>query len=103
MKRFEVTVFLRGVPDKFIQMLLQIVISMYFQVVISMYFQVVISMYFQVVISSSNNLATNSNHVSTTYFQVHVLVRSNTFNGNDVGALRKKGIESNITYYCGSC
>ena len=69
MKRFEVTVFLsgEGVPDKFIQMSLQIVISMYFQVVIS-----------------------SSSCVSTIYFQVHVLTRSYTFNGNDVGALHKR-------------
>ena len=71
---------------------------MLLQVVILMYFQVVISMYFQVVLSGSNNVKASLSHVSTMYLQVHVLTRSYTFNGNDVGAFHKNRLEKHITY-----
>ena len=61
MKRFEVTVFLVEVSDKFIQMSLQIVISMYFQVVI-------LSCHFHV-FSCSNNVTTSSRTSKFMYLQ----------------------------------
>ena len=88
-------------PDKIIQISLQVVISMYFQVVISIYFQAVFL--------SSNNVTTGSSHASKMYFQVYVLTRSYTFNendvlarsytfnGNEVGARHQKGVEKVIT------
>ena len=50
-------------------------------------------MYFQVVISNSNNVTRCLSDVSTMYFRAHVLAGSYRFNGNDVGALRKKGVK----------
>ena len=82
-------------PDKIIQISLQVVISMHFQVVLSIYFQAVFS--------SSKNVTTGSSHASKMYFQVYVLTRSYTFNGNEVEARHKKGVEKVITYYLLPC
>ena len=81
-------------PDKFIQMSLQVVISMYFQVVISMYFQVVIAMYFQV-----QTMLQQIKVMQECNFQVHALTRSYTFNGNDAEALHKIQVEKVAIYY----